>query len=90
MAIQWTDKDPETGGRRYLNADMFAQKWTFRYKLSRRGDAFQKLEPTLAMWVFLLERLKARYRRREGVSDVDVARVEKIIREWREPPTLAD
>jgi hypothetical protein len=37
------------------------------------------------MWEHVLESLKRRYRRREGVSEEDVAQVERILREWKGP-----
>ena len=46
----------------------------------------RELEPTRAMWEHVLDSLKRRYRRREGVSDEDVAQVERVLRQWREPP----
>ena len=87
MAIQikWTDDDPETGRRRFLCAERFAGEWSFKWKLQRRGEWTRGLEPTRAMWEFVLDSLKRRYRRREGVSDEDVAQVERILRDWEEP-----
>ena len=46
MEIKWHDIDPETGQRRYLCAERFAGKWSFRWKLQRRGDWTPGLEPT--------------------------------------------
>ena len=40
------------------------------------------------MWEHILDSLKRRYQRREGVSEEDVEQVEKILREWREPPSV--
>ena len=38
------------------------------------------------MWEHVLDSLKRRYRRREGVSDEDVEQVERILRDWKQPP----
>jgi hypothetical protein len=83
MEIKWTDVDPETSQRRFLSADKFAGEWTFRWKLQRRGDWTRGLEPTFEMWEHVLDSLKRRYRRREGVSDEDVDQVERIVAAWR-------
>ena len=88
IQIKWTDEDPETGQRRFLCAQRFAGRWSFKWKLQRRGDWTRGLEPTRAMWEFVLDSLKRRYRRREGVSDQDVAQVERILRDWKEPRAL--
>jgi hypothetical protein len=79
VEIKWTDTDPETGLRRYLCADRFAGEWSFRWKLQRRGPWNRGLHPTLEMWELVLDALKRRYRRREGVSDEDVEQVEHIV-----------
>jgi hypothetical protein len=84
MQIKWTDTDPETGDRRYLCAERFAGEWGFRWKLLRRGPWAGAVEPTLAMWEHVLDSLRRRYRRREGVSDTDIAQVERILAEWRQ------
>ena len=81
MQIKWTDVDPETAQRRFLRADRFAGEWAFRWKLVRRGDWNKGLEPTVAMWEHVLDSLKRRYRRREGVTDENIAQVEKILAE---------
>lgn len=81
MEIKWTDDDPETGERRFLCAERFSRVWQFKWKLQRRGDWTRGLVPTRAMWEHVLDSLQRRYRRREGVSDADVAQVEKILRE---------
>ncbi len=88
IEIKWTDEDPETGKRRVLCGEHFAGQWRFKWKLQRRGDWTRGLEPTRAMWEHVLDSLKRRYRRREGVSDEDVARVERILREWKQPRNL--
>ena len=88
IEIKWTDTDPETGQRRFLAADKFAGQWRFRWKLQRRGEWTRGLEPTLEMWEHVLDSLKRRYRRREGVSDEDVEQVERIIRDLPVPRQL--
>jgi hypothetical protein len=90
IEIGWTDEDPETGGRRFLCAEKFAGEWSFKWKLQRRGDWTKGLEPTKEMWLHVLDSLKRRYWRREGVSDEDIAQVERVLREWKEPRILED
>jgi hypothetical protein len=81
MEIKWTDTDPQTSQRRFFCAEKFAGEWTFRWKLQRRGPWTRGLEPTLPMWELVLNSLKRRYRRREGVSDEDIEQVERILAE---------
>ena len=88
IEIKWHDEDPESGERRFLCAEKFAGRWSFKWKLSRRGEWTKGLAPTRAMWEHVLDSLKRRYRRREGVSDEDVEQVERILREWKEPRNL--
>ena len=88
IEIKWTDIDPQTGQRRFLCADRFAKVWRFRWKLQRRGEWTRGLAPTLAMWEHVLDSLHRRYRRREGVSDEDIAQVEKILAEVRRQRAL--
>jgi hypothetical protein len=79
MEIKWHDIDPGSEQKRYLCAERFAGEWSFRWKLTRRGEWTRGLEPTRAMWEHVLDALKRRYRRREGVSDADIAQVERIL-----------
>ncbi len=79
MQIKWTDTDPDSGKRRFLCAERFAGQWQFRWKLQRRGEWTRGLAPTRAMWEYVLDSLRRRYRRREGVNDEDVAQVEQIL-----------
>ena len=81
MEIKWHDTDPETGQRRYLCAKRFAGQWSFRWKMQRRGEWTRGLAPTRAMWEHVLDSLERRYRRREGVSEADIAQVERILAE---------
>ena len=79
LEIKWKDVDPDTGQRRYLCAERFARVWRFRWKLVRRGEWNRWLEPTRAMWEHVLDSLKRRYTRREGVEDADIDQVAKIL-----------
>src|SRR5437667_5122227 len=79
MEIKWHDIDPATEQKRYLCAERFARQWSFRWKLQRRGEWTRGLEPTRAMWEYVLDSLKRRYRRREGVSEEDIAQVERVL-----------
>jgi hypothetical protein len=85
MQIKWTDSDPEPGQRRVLSAERFAGEWHFKWKLARRGEWTRGLDPTRAMWEHVLDSLRRRYRRREGVSDEDVEQVERILKDWPVP-----
>jgi hypothetical protein len=42
------------------------------------------------MWDHVLDSLKRRYRRREGVSDEDIEQVERIIQELPRPRDLEE
>jgi hypothetical protein len=88
LEIQWHDIDPVTGGRRYLRAELFAGVWSFKFKLQRRGDWTKGLRPTREMWEHVLDSLRRRYQRREGVEEDDVAQVERILAEYRDPPSF--
>jgi len=79
MEIKWHDIDPETQRKRYLCAERFAGEWSFRWKLQRRGEWTRGLEPTRVMWEHVLDSLQRRYWRREGVSEADIAQVERIL-----------
>jgi hypothetical protein len=83
VEIKWNDQDPATGQRRYLCCWKFAGQWWFKSKLQRRGDWTRGLQPTLPMWEHVLDSLHRRYRRREGVSDEDLAQVTKIVETMR-------
>ena len=83
VEIKWKDTHPESGERRFLRAAKFAGEWHFSYRMQRRDVRWRKLEPTREMWEHVLESIQRRYRRREGISDEDVAAVERILRDWR-------
>ena len=89
MEIKWTDTDTATGQRRFVAADRFAGRWTFRAKASRRGDDWAAIAPTRAIWETLLEALERRYRRREGVTDADLTFVRRALADFRDPPAVA-
>ena len=40
------------------------------------------------MWETLLDALERRYPRREGITDVDLIGVKKILGEHKDPPTF--
>jgi hypothetical protein len=83
VEIKWKDAHPVSGERRFLRAEKFAGEWHFSYRLQRREVRWRKLEPTREMWEHVLESIQRRYRRREGISDEDVAVVERILRDLR-------
>jgi hypothetical protein len=90
IEIKWTDEDPETGQRRFLCAEKFAGEWFFKWKRQRRGEWHKNLRPTRAMWEHVLDSLQRRYRRREGVSEEDIAHVEGILRQLPVPRDLEE
>ncbi|MFO0880675.1 MAG: hypothetical protein U0840_25285 [Gemmataceae bacterium] len=88
IEIKWTTEDPTTGERRIISAEKFARQWFFKWKQHRRDDWTTGLEPTRAMWEHILDSLKRRYQRREGVSEEDIADLEKILRNLPIPRDL--
>lgn len=86
IEIKWSDDDPETGERRYLRAEKFAGEWRFGYRRQRRDVRWLTLEPTRSMWEYVLDSLRRRCQRGDGVEDGDVKQVERLLRDWREPP----
>jgi hypothetical protein len=87
MEIEWTDADPETGERRYVCAEKFARKWRFKVRHHRRAAWDRTAAVTREMLETLLDALERRYRRREGVSDDDLAHARKLLADYRDPPT---
>jgi hypothetical protein len=79
MEIKWTDSDPLTGERRFVRAERFAREWRFTYRTQRRGVWAPGPPPTRPMWEHVLDALERRYRRREGVTDADLAQVRRIL-----------
>jgi hypothetical protein len=90
MEIEWTDTDPVTGERRYVNARKWARKWEFRIRHHRRGEWERTENVSRDMWETLLEAMDRRYWRREGIHEEDLKVVKKILAEYKEPPTLED
>jgi hypothetical protein len=86
MDIEWTDTDPETGEKRYVCAEKFARQWRFKVRFKRRTEWDRSVVPTRGMWETLLDAMERRYRRREGVSDEDLAAVRKVIAGLPEEP----
>jgi hypothetical protein len=79
MEIEWTDTDPATGEKRFVRAEKFARVWHFKVRFKRRTNWQPTGAITRDMWEVLLDALERRYRRREGVSDEDIAGVRKVI-----------
>jgi hypothetical protein len=89
MDIQWTDIDPNTGGKLFFRAARFGHQWKFRLRSHQRGDS-EPIEPTREMWEVVLENLERRYRRREGVDDDDLDQVRRKLAEFPERPRIED
>lgn len=87
VEVKWEDSDPQTGQRRFVAAHKFAGRWQFRVRLSRRGESVTVV-PSREMLEVLLDNLQRRYQRREGVSDLDLQQVRKLLAEYRDPPQL--
>ncbi len=81
LQIQWHDRDPDTGERRYMRAERFAGEWKFQCKSERRGAWEGEMKPTRDIWEHVLDSLQRRYWRREGVDDDDLKQVTKILAE---------
>ncbi len=79
VEIQWTDTDPATGERRFVSVERFAGKWQFKARFKRRTNWDKTVPVTRDMWETLLDALERRYRRREGVTDIDLDQVRKTI-----------
>ena len=71
--VQWTDTDPDTGEKRFVSVEKFAREWHFKVRSRRRENWTAPARVTRDMWETLLDALERRYRRREGVTDEDVA-----------------
>jgi hypothetical protein len=87
MNIDWTDTDPVTGEKRFVQAEKFARRWSFKVRFRRRTN-WQPVEPTRALLEVLLDALERRVPRREGVTDEDVARVRAELAKF--PPSEGD
>lgn len=79
VEVQWTDTDPDTGERRFVAAEKFARKWSFKVRFKRRENWSRHVRETREMWQTLLDALERRYQRREGVKDEDLVEVRKIL-----------
>lgn len=88
MEFRWHDIDPETGKKRFLSGERFAGQWSFKFKFQKRGDWTKGLIPTLEIWEHILDGLKRRYQRSDGVDENDVGQVEKIIKNLPKPREL--
>lgn len=86
MAIEWTDTDPVTGQKRFVQAEKFARRWTFKVRFRRRTDWRPVAAPSREMLETLLDALERRLPRREGVTDEDVARVRAQLANWKPEP----
>ncbi|MSR31968.1 MAG: hypothetical protein EXR99_10730 [Gemmataceae bacterium] len=84
MEIKWTDTDLASGQKRFLCANRFANKWTFKFKFTKRGEWNKDLQPTREMWNHILDGLKRRYQRREIVDEREIDQVVKILAKF--PP----
>jgi hypothetical protein len=85
IEIKWTDTDPATGERRFVRAERFARNWRFTYRSQRRGVWVPGPPTTRAMWEHVLDALERRYRRREGVTEADLAQVKRILAALPQP-----
>jgi hypothetical protein len=86
VTIEWTDTDPVTGARRFVQAEKFARKWRFRVRFRRRTNWEAPPQVTRDMWETLLDALERRYPRREGVTDEDLNQVRATLAAWKPPP----
>jgi hypothetical protein len=86
MEIEWTDSDPRTGEKRFVRALKFAREWSFQVRFKRRTNWEAAPAVTREMWETLLDALERRYRRREGVSEDDLARVRKVLAAAKSTP----
>jgi hypothetical protein len=87
IEIKWHDIDPEMGEKRYISAERFAGVWTFKFKFKKRGEWTKGLVADRVMWLHVLDSLKRRYQRREGVDEKDIKLVENIL--LKHPPEVA-
>ena len=86
IEIKWHDIDPEMGEKRYISAERFAGVWTFKFKFKKRGEWTKGLIADRVMWLHVLDSLKRRYQRREGVDEKDIKLVENIL--LKHPPEV--
>jgi hypothetical protein len=86
--IQWNDQDPETGEKRFVRVQKFANKWSFHVRFRRRENWAVPNVITHEMWETLLDALERRYQRREGVNDADLAVVRAALANCKPPPSV--
>jgi hypothetical protein len=79
VEVQWTDTDPDSGARRFVFVDRFAGQWRFHVRQRRREDWQTPGRVTLDMWEELREALDRRRQRGEGVTDADMAALDRRI-----------
>ncbi|MGL6095751.1 MAG: hypothetical protein ACRC7O_08155 [Fimbriiglobus sp.] len=87
--VQWTDDDPETGAKRFVQAERFAGKWTLKVRSRRRENWVRPPRATRDMWEALLVKLERRYQRNEGVTEVDLKFVREAIKAAPPSPSAA-
>ncbi len=90
VEVQWTDTDPETGERRFVSAERFARRWSFKVRFKRRELWKKNVRYTRDMWETLLEALERRLPRREGVTEEDLKEVRKMLAELPEEPATEE
>jgi len=82
MKIQWRVTNPETGDETWICAERFARVWSFKTKAHRRDDWSKMTKKAdRAIWEHLLDALKRKYTRRDEAELIDIADVEKILKE---------
>jgi hypothetical protein len=86
VEVQWIDENPLTGEKRFVRVERFAGKWEFAVRAKRREPWETPPRITREMWETLLDAIERRYSRREGVSEVDVVSLRRILADYREPP----
>lgn len=84
MEIEWTDEDPVTGAKRFVQAERFARRWRFRVRFRRRTNWEPAPRVTRGMWETLLDALERRSARREGVTEEDLKQVRAAVALLRE------
>ena len=83
VEVKWDDTDPNTGGRRYFAAELFAREWHFKVRYHRRDDWQRWRNPTLDMWETVLDSIERRQARKKDVLPEEVERVRKIVERER-------
>lgn len=86
IEVQWTEISPDSGERRFVSVSKHGKRWAFYVRARRRENWLVPDEVTRDMWETLLDALERRYRRREGVTEADLASVRRVLSEWKDPP----